>query len=788
MHLRVGLTERVPGPHPRAQGRRPVRPAGHPAQAGRPAVRPQRRQPRPGDVPGPGRHRRDPPGLRGAGPPGRVVRRHHRPHRALRRDDGRDGRRAGGHRRLRRHPLRHRRRDRPAGHRHHRDRTARVPAVLREGGQAARGATTPGPHRARPRDAGRDRHLLGHRELQPPPRRPGPRGDPLHAARLLPQGLPGRHRREPRRRAPTARPVGRGPLPQGHAGRARLPPSLGEGQPPAALRRIHRAGPPGHLRLCHPGPLRDRALDADGRAGDPPHRPGRPGGHDPAHQGAGRRPLGPHRDHGGRRRPGAGHDLDQEDGGGPDRVPGRRRGARAVPALGHRHHHPDRDPARAPPRLHRRAGRHQPPAGGPRPARGGPGGHPRRRQGGLPAVGLVAHPDHGPGGAQRGRDGGALRRHHHRLHARGRLGDPAPPRDPDGLQPRARDRPDDDPQDGDRHPRAAPGEQRGDRSLHQRRAQPGRGATQRRRAWQQAVVARRRRCVHAGRSSRADDPARGRNEVGRRRPALRGGRAPAGRDRRAARLVPSWPPRAGRRPDAARRPPARIGCHTLPVSSSNGRSSRRSRCARAQSSRCLPRPAPGQADRLHRSLGVGEVVPGLRHHLRRGAAPLRRIPLGLRPAVPGPDGQARRRFHRGALARHLHRPEVGLPQPAFDRRHHHRGLRLPAAALCPHRPPALPELRPARGAPDAPADRRPGARAPRGHEVPGAGPGRPGPQGRVQHPARRSGQAGLLPGPGGRHPGRAARSGPRSRWPVTRSTPSRWWSTAWSGATGSASG
>ncbi len=175
---------------------------------------------------------------------------------------------------------------------------------------------------------------------------------------------------------------------------------------------------------------------------------------------------------------------------------------------------------------------------GPRPARGGPGGHPRRRQGGLPAVGLLAHPDHGPGGAQRGRDGGALRRHHHRLHARGRLGDPAPPRDPDGLQPRARDRPDDDPQDGDRHPRAAPGEQRGDRSLHQRRAQPGRGATQRRRTWQQAVVAGRRRCVHAGRGGRADDPARGRNEVGRRRPALRGGRAPAGRDRRAARLRP----------------------------------------------------------------------------------------------------------------------------------------------------------------------------------------------------------------------------------------------------------
>ena len=70
---------------------------------------------------------------------------------------------------------------------------------------------------------------------------------------------------------------------------------------------------------------------------------------------------------------------------------------------------------------------------------------------------------------------------------------------------------------------------------------------ERRRAGQQAVAARRRRCLHAGRGGRADDPARGRNEVGRRRPALRGGRPPARRDRRAARLRPELS-RPGRRP------------------------------------------------------------------------------------------------------------------------------------------------------------------------------------------------------------------------------------------------
>ena len=73
----------------------------------------------------------------------------------------------------------------------------------------------------------------------------------------------------------------------------------------------------------------------------------------------------------------------------------------------------------------------------------------------------------------------------------------------------------------------------------------------------------------------------------------------------------------------------------------------------------------------------------------------------------GPDGQARRRLHRGPVAGHLHRPEVGLPQPPVDGRHHHRGLRLPPPALRPHRRAALPRARGAARPPDAAADRRP---------------------------------------------------------------------------------
>ena len=158
---------------------------------------------------------------------------------------------------------------------------------------------------------------------------------------------------------------------------------------------------------------------------------------------------------------------------------------------------------------HRRPGGDQPPPRGPRPARGGAGGHPRRRQGGLPALGVVADPDDGPGRPQRRRDGGALRGHRHRLHARGRLGDPAASGAPDRLQPRARHRPADHPQVGHRHPRAPAGPRR--RRRGPGRAQPGRGAAQRGRPgqpphrasgragrvdawWPRARRPRRRRC------------------------------------------------------------------------------------------------------------------------------------------------------------------------------------------------------------------------------------------------------------------------------------------------------
>ena len=104
----------------------------------------------------------------------------------------------------------------------------------------------------------------------------------------------------------------------------------------------------------------------------------------------------------------------------------------------------------------------------------------------------------------------------------------------------------------------------------------------------------------------------------------------------------------------------------------------------------------------------------------------------VRPPVPRPDGQAGRRLHRGPVAGHLHRPEVGLPEPALHGRHHHRGLRLPAPPVGPHRPAPLPRARRAAGAPEPAADRRPPGGAPGRDPLPGARAGRAGRKGEYE--------------------------------------------------------
>ena len=189
----------------------------------------------------------------------------------------------------------------------------------------------------------------------------------------------------------------------------------------------------------------------------------------------------------------------------------------------------------------------------------------------------------------------------------------------------------------------------------------------------------------------------------------------------------------------------------------------------------------GPHRRPHRAVRLGEVIPGVRHDLRRGPATLRRVAVGLRPPVPRPDGQARRRLHRRPVARHLHRPEDRLAQPPLDGRHDHRGLRLPAAAVRPDRRPPRPRDRRAARPPDPPADRRPGPPATRGQPHAGPGAGRAGSEGHLRAALRRPRAGRASPGWSSTASSTswAARSTARSNWAATRSTRSRSSSTGW---------
>ena len=139
----------------------------------------------------------------------------------------------------------------PARGRGHRGRADRPAQVARGPRQAARGAAPPHAHHVRPRDDARGRVVRRDRELLAPPRRSRRGRGAVHAARLLPEGLPRRPRREPRHRAPAPRPVRGRPLPQGHPRRARLPAAERDGQPAAAVRGVRRADQPGRVHVGH---------------------------------------------------------------------------------------------------------------------------------------------------------------------------------------------------------------------------------------------------------------------------------------------------------------------------------------------------------------------------------------------------------------------------------------------------------------------------------------------------------------------------------------------------------
>ena len=108
--------------------------------------------------------------------------------------------------------------------RRHRGRARGAARRAGAAGQAARGAAAAHAHHVRHRDDAPDRLLLRHRELLAAHRRPRRRARaPQLPARLLPRGLPARHRRVARHRAADRRHVRGRHVPQAHPRRARLP-------------------------------------------------------------------------------------------------------------------------------------------------------------------------------------------------------------------------------------------------------------------------------------------------------------------------------------------------------------------------------------------------------------------------------------------------------------------------------------------------------------------------------------------------------------------------------------
>ncbi len=243
-------------------------------------------------------------------------------------------------------------------------------------------------------------------------------GAALHAARLLPRGLPRRRRRVPRGGPAAQRAVRRRQVPQGRPRRARLPAARQRSTTArCASRSSSTASPRSSSSRRRRAPTSAQVSDAIVEQVIRPTGLVDPARRDRADARPDRRPARADRRHRRGRRPRARHHAHQEDGRGPHHVPRRRRRPGPVPALRHRHDRAHRDPPLA-----------------------APGefdvlvGINLLREGlDLPEVGLVAildadkegflrssvlaHPDHRPRGAQRAGPRRALRRHHHRLDA-----------------------------------------------------------------------------------------------------------------------------------------------------------------------------------------------------------------------------------------------------------------------------------------------------------------------------------------------------------------------------------
>ena len=181
----------------------------------------------------------------------------------------------------------------------------------------------------------------------------------------------------------------------------RLSPALGAGQPAAAFRRIRTQDAQTVFVSATPAEYEKQHVGPGGGAAGAADRPGRSEdrsapGHAPRWTTCCRRS---------RARVAEGErvlvtTLTKRMAEDLTEYPGRPRHQGALPALRRRYGGARGDHPRPAPGQVRRAGRHQPAARRPGPARGGAGGHPGRRQGRFPALRALADPNHRPRGAQ----------------------------------------------------------------------------------------------------------------------------------------------------------------------------------------------------------------------------------------------------------------------------------------------------------------------------------------------------------------------------------------------------
>ena len=206
----------------------------------------------------------------------------------------------------------------------------------------------------------------------------------------------------------------------------------------------------------------------------------------------------------------------------------------------------------------------------------------------------------------------------------------------------------------------------------------------------------------------------------------------------------------------------------------------RPRRARAQSQGRRRRHPARHADGDHRPSGSGKSSLAFDTIYAEGQRRYVESLSRLCAPVPRDDAEARCRAYRGPLAGHLDRAEDDQPQPALDRRHGHRDLRLHAPAVGAGRHPLLARHRPADRGADGQPDGRPGDGAARGHAPLPARAGRARPQGRVSQGAGRMAEGRLHRASASTAHSTRSRRRPRST--RSTSTTSRWWSTAWSSA------